>query len=427
MSTKYLLGFLLFCFCFPVMLHAQEGNCVVSTTTGHPYHLALDNKFQNEKASQNIKITGIPEGDYWITILFHDTGKKAVKTHIRVHGNKETHYDLVEYKGSWKLNQTSSVAKSSVQSLNTSQLVLPFNKAGVEVKGIKDATEIKEDMVHSKTEINRVQGDKNDPNNKRMGTHKGGSTIDNAHNKRMGNHGSHVSGTNPDGTTPTTPTDPAPTNEAKEGTFVTSKYIEMDAADGTKSIVEERVTTVKTIVERNGQRQMKTKKGTTHTPTDFTCLPMNKETFIALKETVQKAETDKRLEIATNGMKGQCTTPGQIKAIGDLILSEVDRNNFAIATKPTCADTKKFPYTITEPVVVKEEPVVEVVKEKEVEVVKEEEVVKVKTKAELKAELKALKQKEKAEKKAAKAKEKAKKKAAKEKAKAEKAAKKKKK
>jgi hypothetical protein len=399
MSIKYLLGFLFFCFSFPTVLHAQEGNCVVSTATGHPYHLALDNKFQNEKASQNVKISGIPEGDYWITILFQNIEKKAIKTHIRILGNKETSYDLVEYKGSWKLNQTSSVTKSSIQSLNTNQLVLPFNKAGVEIRGMKDATEIKENMVHSKTEINRVQGDKND-----------------AQDKRMGNHGSDVSGSNPDGSTPTTTS--TPTNEPKEGTFVTSKYIEMDAADGTKSIVEERVTTIKTIVERNGQRQMKTKKGTTHTPTDFTCLPMNKEVFITLKETVQKAEADQRFDIATNGIKEQCTTPGQIKAIGDLILSDVDRNNFAIAAKPTCADAKKFPYTITEPVVIKEEPVVQVVTK--VEVIKEEEieVVKVKTKAELKAELKALKAKEKADKKVAKAKEKADKKAAKEKAKA---------
>ena len=378
MNIKYPLSCLLLCFCFPLILNAQEGNCVISTTTSNSFHLALDNKFQNKTAAKNIKITGIPEGDYWVTILFQDTEKKAVKTNITIHGDKETSYNLEEYKGVWKLNLKGSVAKSAVQSLNTDQTVLPYNKAGVEVKGISDATEINKDKVHSQEEISRVHGDRTDPNSRRMGTHKGSSSTVSA-------------ATNPNSTAPAKPAPKEePKEEQKEGTFVVSKYIEV--ADGTKSIVEERVTTIKQIVEHNGQRQMKTKTGTTHTPTDFNCLPMEKAAFIALKESVQKAATDQRLSLAENGVKGQCMTPGQIKAIGDLILSDVDRNTFAIAAQPTCADPKKFPYTITEPVAVKEEPA-----PKEEPTPKEEIKTEQKTEAEIKAELKAFKQKEKEE------------------------------
>lgn len=406
MNIKYPLGFLFLCFCFPAMLVAQTGNCVVFCPNGTKFHLAIDNKFQNSAANSNVKVTGIPEGDYWVTILFDDESKKAFKTNVRILEDKEIAYALDEYNGSYKLLKHSTINKNEVKSLSTAQAIMPYHKAGVEVRGYKDANELKDHQVHSKSEITRVQGDRNDP-----------------HSKRMGNYSSASSGKNPDGTEPAAP---APKEEPKIGTFVTSKYIEMENADGTSSIVEERVTTIKDIVERNGQKQIRTKKGTTHTPTDFNCLPMEKEKFVALKKSVQAAEADQRLTLAQDGVKGQCMTPAQLKVIGDFILSDVDRNNFAIAAKSTCADPKKFPFEITEPVAVEEkvvekevtevEKIIEEEKEVEEKIIEEN-----KTEAQLKAELKALKQKEKLAKKAAKAKEKAAKAEAKRKAKEEKA------
>ncbi|BDS13413.1 hypothetical protein [Aureispira anguillae] len=398
----------------PFLLAAQEGNCVIFATDGTAFHLGLDNKFQNKDANTNVKITDIPEGDYWVTILFKDANRKAFKSNIRVLGNKETSY-MIEADGrSWKLKQYSSVAKEQVQTLNTKQTVLAYNQTGVEVNGLKSANDMTEDMVETATEISRVHGTRNDdPESKRAGKFSGSASD------------------LQDGATATTaPTNPAPQPEQKEGTTIINKYIETTNADGTKSIVEEKTTLIKEIVVRNGQRQMKTKRSVTHTPTDFNCLPMEKEAFIALKETISQTATDKRLDVATNGVKNQCMTPNQIKSIGDLILGDVDRNTFAIAAQPVCANPKKFPYTISDPVsIAKETQAVEDVVEDAIEenpVVDtppvNEQVTKEKTKAELKAELKALKQKQKAEKAAAKAKAKAEKAAAKAKAKAEKAA-----
>ncbi|WP_052597690.1 hypothetical protein [Aureispira sp. CCB-QB1] len=394
----------------PILLNAQEGNCVVFSTDGATFHIALDNKFQNKDANTNIKVTDIPEGDYWVTVFFTDKTRKAFKSNVRILGKKETSFQIEKDDNSWKLKQYSSVPLAQVQSVSNKQTVLAYNDAGVSIQGMKSANDISKDMVERDPEINRVHG----------------TLEEEAESKRSGK----FSGSSADieGETEVAAATPAPQAEEKEGTTIINKYITTTNADGTTSIVEETTTLIKEIVERNGQRQMRTKRSVALTPTDLTCLPMEKDAFLALKDKVQNAAADQRLNIAQDGIKGQCMTPKQIKAVGDLILSEVDQNNFAIAAKEVCANPKKFPYTISDPVVVKE-PKAEPQKEvKEVkEVIKEEPVVveeptKEKTKAELKAELKALKEKQKAEKAAAKAKKKAEKAAAKAKKKAEKEA-----
>lgn len=391
-------------------LNAQTGNCVVVSPTGDNFYLALDNKFQNEKANTNIKVTGIPEGDYWVTVFFDDVNKKAFKTNIRVLENKETTYNIEDAKGLWKLTEISSTSKSQTNAVSLGQSILTFNEKGVAVKGYKTALEIPQSSMQSQTEMTRVQGDISDIESKRTGTFRGTSeTIENNENTlTKSDIESRRTGTfSSSSTTPSennTATNPTPQPEPETGTTIESKYIKIGNADGTFSIVEEQTITEKEIVERDGQKQLKTKKSKIHNPTDFTCMPMAKDTFIALKESVEKSAPEGRLSIAEKGIKNQCLTPGQIKTLGDLILSEVDRNTFAIAAKPTCAEAAKFPYQFSEPIVVKEEikePVKEeVVKEEEVVVVKEETP---KTKEQLKAELKALKDKEKADKAAAKA------------------------
>ena len=397
---------ILFVLFFPVFLAAQEGNCVVFSIDGANFHLALDNKFQNKDANTNIKVTNIPEGDYWVTVFFTDKTRKAFKSNIRILGKKETSFQIEKDDNSWKLKQYSSVPTAQVQSISNKQTVLTYNETGVNIQGMNNATEIDKDMVVQHSSITRVHGTiEEEAESKRAGKFSG-SSVDIDAKKDVA------------ATTPT----PTPQIEEKEGTTIINKYIETTNADGTTSIVEEATTLLKQVVVRDGQRQMRTKRSIMHTPTDLTCLPLEKEAFTSLKNSVQNATAEQRLSIAQNGIKDQCMTSNQIKTIGDLILGDVDRNNFAIAAKGGCANLKKFPYTISDPVVVKEPKV-----EEEVVVVKEEPVVvaepaKEKTKAELKAELKALKAKEKAEKTAAKVKAKAEKTAAKVKAKAEKTA-----
>lgn len=397
--------------CFPILLSAQEGNCVVFSTDGASFHLALDNKFQNKDANTNVKVTDIPEGDYWVTVFFTDKTRKAFKSNIRILGKKENSFQIEKDDNSWKLKQYSSVPMTQVESVSSKQAVLTYNATGVVVQGMNNATDMSKDMVEQHETVARVHG----------------TIEEEAESKRAGKFSG--SATDIEEKTDAAASAPSPKEEEKEGTTIINKYIETTNADGTTSIVEETTTLIKEIVVRNGQRQMKTKRNVALTPTDLTCLPMEKEAFVNLKNSVQNVAPEQRLSIAQNGIKGQCMTPNQIKSIGDLILSDVEQNNFAIAAKEVCANPKKFPYTISDPVVVKtpkEEPeVVEKVVEKVTE--KEEPVVvaeptKEKTKAELKAELKALKVKQKAEKAAAKAKAKAEKAAAKAKAKAEKAA-----
>jgi hypothetical protein len=405
MNFKNLYSILLV-LCFPIFLAAQEGNCVIFSIDGADFYLALDNKFQNKDANTNVKVTNIPEGDYWVTVYFTDKTRKAFKSNIRVLGKKETSFQIEKDDDSWKLKQYSSVPTAQVQSISNKQTVLSYNEAGVNIQGMNDATEINKDMVVQHSNISRVHGTiEEEAESKRAGKFSG-SSVDIDAKKDVA------------ATTPT----PTPQIEEKEGTSIINQYIETTDADGITSILEETTTLIKQVVVRDGQRQMRTKRNIMHTPTDLTCLPMGKEAFTSLKNTVQSATAEQRLSLAQDGIKDQCMTSNQIKAIGDLILGDVDRNNFAITAKEGCANPKKFPYTISDVVAVKEPKV-----EEEVVVVKEEPVVvtepaKEKTKAELKAELKALKAKAKAEKTAAKVKAKAEKTAAKVKAKAEKAA-----
>jgi len=399
--------FVLLIISFPIFLIAQDGNCVIFSTDGASFHLALDDKFQNKDANTNIKITTVPEGDYWVTIFFADKTRKAFKSNIRILGKKETSFQIEEDGSSWKLKEYSSVPMAQVQSVSNKQTVLAYNKTGVNVQGMQSAKDMNKDIVEQRNHISRVHG----------------TIEEEAESKRAGK----FSGSASDIEGQTATTAPTPKEEAKEGTTIINKYIKTSNADGTISIVEEQTTLIKEVVIRNGQRQMKTKRNVMHTPTDFSCLPMEKEAFMNLKNAVQNASTEERLSIAQNGIQGQCMTPNQIKSVGDLILSDVDQNNFAIAAKEVCANPKKFPYTISDPVVVKEPKVEPKVIEKEM--IKEEPAVAVvaeptkeKTKAELKKELKALKTKQKAEKAAAKAKAKTEKAAAKAKQKAEKAA-----
>jgi len=356
----------LFALSFPILLTAQAGNCVIFSTDGASFHLALDDKFQNKDANTNVKVTDIPEGDYWVTIFFTDKTRKAFKSNIRILGKKENSFQIEKDDKSWKLKQYSSVPTAQVQSVSKKQTTLTYTATGIQIQNMSTAKDIDKDMVEPSSNITRVHG-----------------TIEEiAESKRRGKFsGSSAALEEKTDLAAATPTPEAKVEE-KEGTSVINKYIETDNADGTTSILEEQTTLIKQIVVRDGQRQMRTKRSVALTPTDLTCLPMEKEVFTQLKNTVQQLATEQRLAVANSG---------------------------------------SFPYTISDPIVEEEPKVVE----KEVPAVVAEPA-KEKTKAELKAELKALKAQQKADKVAAKTKAKAEKMAAKAKAKAEKEAAKKK-
>lgn len=384
-------------------LYAQTGSCIIRSGDGAPIYIALDNKFQHTTASPVVKITNIPEGDYWVTVLFKNPENQSFKSNIRVIEGQTGIHLVFDNQGQMKLQEQRSVVQGK-ESIEGAYEESKYQKSSLAVMGFADATKVPKERFQTKTEINRVRGviDEQDPESKRMGKFKGS-------------------------TPPVASTAPEVKKEAPEpGTTIISKYVEVENADGTTSIIEEKNIIVKKIVERNGQKQMRTRKSTQQIPTDFSCLPMQKESFLSLKNDLNSAEAKDRLSMATEAIEGQCLTPGQIKVLGALMTDEENLNSFAIAAKPTCADAAKFPLNIKEPTVAINEAGYP---EKDpdpdpmpVEEVKPPAPPKPKTKAELKAEMKALKIKQRKEKKAARAKAKAEKAAAKAKAKAEKAA-----
>ena len=366
---------------------AQSGDLVVFTKDGVGLNVALDSKFQNKKATSNLKITNIPEGDYWITLLFNDN-RKAVKSNIRVLAGKENSFVVDKDGDSWKLKSYSAVSLSQVGQASGSQIRVNFSKEGVTVDGMNDATDLSKNEVEQNPTYTRVHG-----------------TLDElkeeAEKKRRGQFS---------GSTPVAEQEVATaTPQLEEGTTITKRYIKTDNADGTVSIVEEATTTIKEVVTRNGQQQMRTKRSVAMTPTDFTCLPMEGTSFKAMLTRVQGLPKADRLTAVREEMKDACLTPAQIKSIGNLFDNKEELNLFAIAAQPVSADPNNFPYEV-DAVAMEEEPVEEPVYiaevvEEEVEepvaVVEKPEPV-AKTKAELRAELKAAKARERNERKAAK-------------------------
>jgi hypothetical protein len=385
---------------------AQSGDLVVFTTDGKAIYIALDNKFQNQKAATNLKVTNIPEGDYWVT-LFFDKDKMAVKSNVRILASKENSFIIDKDGSSWKLKAYSTVPLSQVGQASSNQMRVRYNREGVVVEDMKSANELADSQRNAT--YNRVHGSMDD-------------LKEEAEKNRRGQF-SGSSGTATESETTTA----AP--QMEEGVTITKRYIKTDNADGTVSIVEEATTTTKEIVTRNGQQQMRSKRSIAMTPTNFSCLPMEAASFKALLERVKNSDKNERLATAQKEIKDACLTPNQIKAIGNLFENKEELNQFAIAAQPTSADPNNFPYEVNAVAVAEEvieqEPVAEektvttdAVEEAEAsETTKKEPIIK--TKAELKAEIKAAKQKAKAELKAAKARERAKRKAAKEKAKAE--------
>ncbi len=366
-----------YCFFMSFGSFAQTGNCVVFAADNTAFYLGIDNKFQNSIAQSNIKISAIPEGDYWVTILFYDPNQKAIKTNLRVIEDKEIAYQLTDQGGVWKLQQYSAVPKSQVKTLQTGQTVLPFDKIGVEVQGLKSADQIAAHKIAQQESIQRVQGNHKD------------------HAKRTGQYSSDSASTG------TNQLEQEAKNPAT-GTSIINEFIAIINTDGTTKIVDQRTTITKEIVERNGQKQLRTQKSKSQVDTDFNCLPLAKDSFLVLKTRVASASD--KVAIVQQSLLKLCLTPNQIKTIGDLFDDKETLNNYAQLIQSTCASPGRFPYDLNA-MKNQEEPLsdVEEVNKTTEEIVEQEierEVVaEVKTAAELKAELKALKIKAKLEKK----------------------------
>ncbi len=388
---------------------AQSGDFVVFTTDGAALNVALDSKFQNSKATSNLKVTNIPEGDYWVTLLFDDK-RKAVKSNVRVLAGKENSFVVDKDGDSWKLKTYSTVPQSQVALSSSSQIRVNYNKEGVTVEGMNSAKELAKSEVEQNPQYVRVHG-----------------TLDElkteAEQKRRGQFSGGVA-TNEEETATAAP-------ELQEGTTITRRYVKGEGS--TNSIVEEITTTTRQIVDRNGQKQMRTKRSMTVIPTDYICMPMPSADFEAMRARVSTLAADQQLTAVQKEIKGACLTTEQLKSLGSLF-NKADLELFAMAAQPTAADPNNYPYENA--IIAMEDQPVEVVEPIRVEptvaggttnvvtelsVDREEKLITVdtKTKAELRAELKAAKKKEKAERKAAKAKAKAERKAAKAKAKAE--------
>lgn len=311
MKITFFLSILIYIFCH-TLTFAQTGDLVVFTTDGVKIHLALDGKFQHKTAVSNIKVIDVPEGNYWVTLYF-GAERNPLKSNIKVLSDKENSF-VVNYDGNaWKLKTYSLIPRSQV---NRTISNVAYTREGVVVDGMNSDKTIKKDQIDQAKDDIEVGTERN-----RQGKFRG---------------------TFSDGAVTTARQASPP----KEGTTITKRYIETKNPDGTITITEAETTTIRTIVNRNGQDQMRTKRSTALTPTNFTCLPMPTADFDVLFEKANAMDDAARLQLFQKDLDQQCFTPQQIKKLGDLFEDEEIRHHYAQTALPLNADPEFFPYEL---------------------------------------------------------------------------------
>ncbi len=211
-------------------------------------------------------------------------------------------------------------------------------------------------------------------------------------------------------------------------------YKTESTTNGGIKVIEVKDITIKDVVERNGQKYIKTKKELRERLTNYICVPMLEEDFRQTMNHIQVAAMSPYAN-ASRQFKGACLTPEQAKELAALV-GEDRLQEFVSSTQVKCADEKQCPWAKQEAPIVQNEPKELVDEDKKVEEptlneeviitqtpdTPKEEPTPPKTAKELKAEMKAAKKREKQARKEAKRKAKEARKAAKKAAKAAKKA-----
>lgn len=332
---------------FAQMLIAQVANFVVFAPEGQTFYLYLDGKLQNATPKKNIKVRYVPEGNYMVKAVLSTNSKHVASSSIMITAKKEISYIVEADADGWVFNHYSEVPIEQTNTVSSNQLMVEYTNKGLEHKQVKP---IEEEPGEATAATNSD------------GVYTGGDLT----GKREGEI-KMVTYVAPDGTVKKvtqeeaqrlmkeankTTTASTTNNEPETGSTETRAYKKEVHADGSVSIIEEVTTITKVIVEKDGQKMLKTKKQTMQYPTSFGCMPMEKDLHQALEMKITNAANTDRLELAKAGVKDQCLTSHQVKIIGNLLVEGTDRNSFAKFAKDFCADPKNYPYKVEDPVIV---------------------------------------------------------------------------
>lgn len=327
------------------ILMAQVANFVVFAPEGQTFYLYLDGKLQNATPKKNIKVRYVPEGNYMVKAVLSTNPKHIASSSIMITAKKELSYIVEADAEGWILNHYSEVPIEQTNTVTSNQLMVEYNSKGLEHKQIKPAPVDEESTVTANAD----------------GVYTGGDLT----SKREGQI-KMVTYVAPDGTTKKVTqeeakrlmaeankaTESTTTSEPETGSEEIRAYKKEVHPDGSVSIIEEVTTITKVVVEKDGQKMLKTKKQTLQYPTKFSCLPMEKTLHQALEMKITNATNADRVELAKAGVKDQCLTSHQVKIIGNLIPEGADRNEFAKFAKEFCADPQNYPFKIQDPVIV---------------------------------------------------------------------------
>lgn len=329
------------------ILMAQVANFVVFAPEGQTFYLYLDGKLQNATPKKNIKVRYVPEGNYMVKAVLSTNPKHIASSSIMITAKKELSYIVEVDAEGWILNHYSEVPIEQTNTVSSNQLMVEYNSKGLEHKQIKSEPLEEEEEPTATTNTN--------------GVYTGGDLT----SKREGEI-KMVTYVAPDGTTKKVTQEEAKrlmaeankatasttTSEPETGSEEIRAYKKEVHPDGSVSIIEEVTTITKVIVEKDGQKMLKTKKQTLQYPTKFSCLPMEKILHQALEMKITNAANADRVELAKAGVKDQCLTSHQVKIIGNLLTEGAARNEFAKFAKDFCADPQNYPFKIQDPVIV---------------------------------------------------------------------------
>jgi hypothetical protein len=397
-----------------VKINAQS-NLVVFSPMGQHFYLSVDNKLQYSKPVKNLKVTGMAEGNCFVTVDFWNKDIPDLKQSIRIENGKEISFIIKKDGNRMVLEEYSNVPFAQVNNVDPKQRIVNYNRNGVE-----------------RVEVAEVE---NEPNifierGKQQAATLAGPSKGQYDNKRDGKFSIKEESNSSDNENTNSN---QPDLSKYPQTTEKISYKTETRNNGTLRVVEVKEITIKDVVERNGQKYISTKTEMRENVTTYSCVPMLEEDFQTAMSYIQRAAASPYSN-ALNQFKEACLTPKQAEEVAKLI-GEDRLDDFVAEAQPKCADEKKCPWGMKEEPIAqndvkeepkeveepKEEPKEEPIAENKVEEPKEEPA-KPKTAKELKAEMKAAKKREKLAKKEAKRKAKEAKKAAKEAAKAAKKA-----
>lgn len=314
-----------------------QADLVISYPSELSYAVYLDGKLQNAVPHRGMFVLRqIPEGNYQLTIQefapqsAHAAANQArqrctqiAPTYVEINRNECVFYQLIP--------NTNGDCKITFQSKTPLAKTPSLDGYTYQAQGVKSALQEATPAVGTNTATPAP----NALESKREGTFRMVEWTDESGKTRLVPADSVAvwQKTNKNDMADLTAT-PTPENMNKTTEEIVYRW-ERDANTGAEYVVEDKTIITKTLVERNGEKMLKTNRQQVITPLPYTCPPMRPSEFEVIAQNIGTAANT--LTAAIKFSANQCFAPAYMERILNMLPNDNDRRTFAAAAKGACA------------------------------------------------------------------------------------------